>query len=207
MLENSLITSKTYPLFYAQEIILNYLHEVYMFHRNLTYFVFLSQKKRRNLFLVFYFFVSSLLFRQFFFLVYITVSHLILFSEKKEKAFCRQERTRTISLITDATSTEEAKLVCGLCEGSLKGRSCIFENAISAGELSVVAVLVCGHVYHADCLEQKTWHEDIRDPLCPLCAGRSQCTNRKFCSQRSNNQFYKNLASTRRIDANQAVVY
>ena len=43
----------------------------------------------------------------------------------------------------------------------------------SSTDLSVVAVLVCGHVYHAECLEQKTRHEDIRDPPCPLCVSQT----------------------------------
>ncbi|KAL2929763.1 ERAD-associated E3 ubiquitin-protein ligase HRD1B [Bienertia sinuspersici] len=38
-------------------------------------------------------------------------------------------------------------------------------------ELSIVAVLVCGHLFHADCLEQTTRFEDRRDPPCPVCSG------------------------------------
>lgn len=41
---------------------------------------------------------------------------------------------------------------------------------MSCNELSVVSVLVCGHVYHADCLEQRTSLEEQRDPSCPMCA-------------------------------------
>lgn len=37
-------------------------------------------------------------------------------------------------------------------------------------ELSAVAVLVCGHVYHANCLEQRTPFEELHDPTCPVCA-------------------------------------
>lgn len=44
-------------------------------------------------------------------------------------------------------------------------------NSLSCNELAVVAVLVCGHVYHADCLEQRTSVEELRDPSCPMCAG------------------------------------
>ena len=45
---------------------------------------------------------------------------------------------------------------CGLCRQKMSDNS-------------VVAVLVCGHFYHAECLETRTRHEDRRDPPCPLC--------------------------------------
>ena len=35
--------------------------------------------------------------------------------------------------------------------------------------VSTVAMLSCGHVYHADCLEQITTPTDKCDPKCPLC--------------------------------------
>lgn len=47
-------------------------------------------------------------------------------------------------------------MVCGLCQQRTR------ENAVTA-------VLVCGHAYHADCLEVRTTNEDRRDPPCPLC--------------------------------------
>ncbi|XP_021758309.1 uncharacterized protein LOC110723274 [Chenopodium quinoa] len=36
-------------------------------------------------------------------------------------------------------------------------------------ELSVVAVLACGHVYHAECLETMTTEAEKYDPVCPIC--------------------------------------
>lgn len=36
-------------------------------------------------------------------------------------------------------------------------------------EFSVVAVLVCGHVYHAECLESMTTEAEKYDPVCPIC--------------------------------------
>ncbi|GFS46461.1 RING/U-box superfamily protein [Actinidia rufa] len=41
---------------------------------------------------------------------------------------------------------------------------------IASNELLVVAVLVCGHVYHAECLEAITQEVDRYDPSCPTCS-------------------------------------
>ncbi|KAK7409954.1 hypothetical protein VNO78_00381 [Psophocarpus tetragonolobus] len=47
---------------------------------------------------------------------------------------------------------------CGACQ-----------KFIASSDLSVVAVLVCGHVYHAECLETMTPEADSYDPACPIC--------------------------------------
>lgn len=40
---------------------------------------------------------------------------------------------------------------------------------VSTNELSVVSVLNCGHVYHAECLESLTPEINKYDPPCPVC--------------------------------------
>ncbi|XP_050206083.1 uncharacterized protein LOC126655812 [Mercurialis annua] len=55
---------------------------------------------------------------------------------------------------------------CGACSKLLMERSSWRSN-----ELAAVAVLVCGHVYHADCLETMTLEVDKYDPACPICMG------------------------------------
>ncbi|EPS67585.1 hypothetical protein M569_07191, partial [Genlisea aurea] len=60
---------------------------------------------------------------------------------------------------------------CRLCQKRLKKSVFISGSSLSSHDLSVVAVLVCGHAYHADCLERKTDPENRQDPLCPLCLG------------------------------------
>ncbi|CAN6459549.1 unnamed protein product [Victoria cruziana] len=40
----------------------------------------------------------------------------------------------------------------------------------TSADVSVVAVLVCGHLHHADCLEGKTSEAHKRDSRCPLCS-------------------------------------
>ncbi|CAI9786373.1 unnamed protein product [Fraxinus pennsylvanica] len=53
---------------------------------------------------------------------------------------------------------------CGVCGKPLTQRSSLFSQ-----ELAAVAVLVCGHVYHAECLENMTLEADKYDPGCPVC--------------------------------------
>ncbi|KAA8537586.1 hypothetical protein F0562_027194 [Nyssa sinensis] len=59
---------------------------------------------------------------------------------------------------------------CGACSKLLIEKSAWSSQKIFAGnELSVIAVLVCGHVYHAECLETMTPEADQYDPSCPVC--------------------------------------
>ncbi|KAJ1378868.1 Zinc finger, RING-type [Sesbania bispinosa] len=61
---------------------------------------------------------------------------------------------------------------CGACSKLLTERSAWSSQKFIAGsgsDLSVVAVLVCGHVYHAECLETLTPEADSYDPACPVC--------------------------------------
>lgn len=71
----------------------------------------------------------------------------------------------------DGASADPMKMLCGICQKPLRRKPFFLGITLSSTEVSVVAVLVCGHVYHADCLEQKTSFEDRRDPPCPMCVG------------------------------------
>ncbi|XP_004287261.1 PREDICTED: uncharacterized protein LOC101304122 isoform X1 [Fragaria vesca subsp. vesca] len=92
-------------------------------------------------------------------------------SEIKEKPFFRPARIRSSYLVMDAASADPMKMLCGICQKPLRRKPLFLGTTLSSTEVSVVAVLVCGHVYHADCLEQKTSFEERRDPPCPLCVG------------------------------------
>lgn len=92
-------------------------------------------------------------------------------SENREKVFGRPERIRSGSLVMDSVSSDVVKMVCGICEKPLRRKPYFPGSSLSSGELAVVAVLVCGHVYHAECLDQGTCDEERRDPPCPLCLG------------------------------------
>ncbi|KAG2259324.1 hypothetical protein Bca4012_009748 [Brassica carinata] len=59
---------------------------------------------------------------------------------------------------------------CGACSRSLSQKSLLSSQKIFAtNELSVAAILACGHVYHSECLEQMTPETDKFDPQCPVC--------------------------------------
>ncbi|KAL2338435.1 hypothetical protein Fmac_012881 [Flemingia macrophylla] len=90
--------------------------------------------------------------------------------EYKEKVCSKPERIRSSSLVMDAISVDKREMICGICEKLLNKKINFMGSSMSCCELSVVAVLVCGHVYHTNCLEKKTKFEELRDPSCPVCA-------------------------------------
>ncbi|CAJ2642697.1 unnamed protein product [Trifolium pratense] len=60
---------------------------------------------------------------------------------------------------------------CGFCSKVLKEKSPWSTQKIYANnDLSVVAVLICGHIYHAECLENMTADINKYDPACPVCS-------------------------------------
>ncbi|KAL3515137.1 hypothetical protein ACH5RR_022039 [Cinchona calisaya] len=59
---------------------------------------------------------------------------------------------------------------CGICAKLLTEKSLWgSQKIIATNELAVVAVLICGHVYHAECLENMTSDINKYDPACPVC--------------------------------------
>lgn len=59
---------------------------------------------------------------------------------------------------------------CGVCSKLLTERSSRgTQKLIVTTEIDVVAVLICGHVFHADCLECMTAEINKYDPICPVC--------------------------------------
>ncbi|CAI0437932.1 unnamed protein product [Linum tenue] len=59
---------------------------------------------------------------------------------------------------------------CGICLKLLTEKSVwSTRKLIASNELSVVAVLTCGHAYHAECLETLTPEITKYDPSCPIC--------------------------------------
>ncbi|TKY68094.1 hypothetical protein E2542_SST04327 [Spatholobus suberectus] len=59
---------------------------------------------------------------------------------------------------------------CGVCSKLLTEKSSWgTQKIIESNDLSVVSVLICGHVYHAECLESLTLEINKYDPPCPVC--------------------------------------
>lgn len=60
---------------------------------------------------------------------------------------------------------------CGACSKLLtEGSSWSSQKLLIGNEVPVASVLVCGHAYHAECLETMTAEADRYDPPCPICA-------------------------------------
>ncbi|MCD7463661.1 hypothetical protein HAX54_051102 [Datura stramonium] len=92
-------------------------------------------------------------------------------TDSRQSELQRPETVAHSLLAMNATSSNVTKLFCVLCQKPLRKKRYILDSSISSSEPSVVAVLVCGHLYHADCLEDRTHHEDATDPPCPICRG------------------------------------
>ncbi|CAO2193058.1 unnamed protein product [Urochloa humidicola] len=100
---------------------------------------------------------------------------------------------------SNSTSLPPDQEVCKLCLKLLKERS-----TWNAQELAVVAVLLCGHVYHADCLDSITTEDEKYDPPCPVCTHGEKCTVKLFGKLESKikNKIPKNVAVDIDLDGN-----
>ncbi|KAF3789049.1 hypothetical protein EJ110_NYTH19749 [Nymphaea thermarum] len=81
----------------------------------------------------------------------------------------RPERIEAVDLLGDPPLSITLGSTCGLCQELLTDSSPLCQELLTSTDVSVVAVLVCGHFYHADCLEGKTSEAHKRDPPCPVC--------------------------------------
>ncbi|GJN37865.1 hypothetical protein PR202_gb26861 [Eleusine coracana subsp. coracana] len=83
--------------------------------------------------------------------------------------------------------------VCKLCSRLLKERS-----SWNGHELAVVAVLFCGHAYHANCLDSITAESEKYDPPCPVCTYGESCARELFgkLDSKIKNKTSKNIATS-----------
>ncbi|CAN6557248.1 unnamed protein product [Malus baccata var. baccata] len=88
-----------------------------------------------------------------------TFSELVAYSQRERWSF----DSENFGSIHDLQS-------CGVCSKLLTERSSwSIQKIIAGSDTSVVSVLVCGHLYHAECLETMTLEVDKYDPACPIC--------------------------------------
>ena len=88
------------------------------------------------------------------------------------------ERIRICNFQTidnDTWDNDNINHKCDLCSRPLTHRS-----PWSYDLPPTVAVLVCGHVFHGDCLEKSTLDVSKRDPPCPLCARTENVASKAF---------------------------
>ncbi|XP_076923729.1 uncharacterized protein LOC143585949 [Bidens hawaiensis] len=95
------------------------------------------------------------------------------FNELMAASHSRRERwsfdsSRTSGRVSSSPSIDMR--TCGVCSKLLTERSAwAAQKIIASNELAVVAILICGHVYHAECLENMTSEINKYDPACPVC--------------------------------------
>ncbi|XXG84105.1 hypothetical protein AAC387_Pa10g1700 [Persea americana] len=125
-----------------------------------------------------------------------TFSELVASSQRERWSFDSENMSSSHGKITRSssnsprfTSPSMDLQACGICSKLLTERSSwSSQKIISSNELSVVAVLVCGHVYHADCLEDKTTVIDKYDPSCPLCTAGVKLTSKMLSRKASRSE-------------------
>uniref|UniRef100_A0A5B6Z4E4 RING-type domain-containing protein n=1 Tax=Davidia involucrata TaxID=16924 RepID=A0A5B6Z4E4_DAVIN len=89
--------------------------------------------------------------------------------DSESLGFNNDKLTRSSSRISTSPSIDLQ--TCGFCSKLLTEKSSwSSQKIIATNELAVVAVLICGHVYHAECLENMTPEINKYDPACPVCS-------------------------------------
>ncbi|CAI9765498.1 unnamed protein product [Fraxinus pennsylvanica] len=88
--------------------------------------------------------------------------------DSENSGFSRDKMTRSPGRNSGSPSFDLQS--CGVCAKLLTERSLLgSQKIIATNELAVVAVLTCGHAYHAECLEYMTPEINKYDPACPVC--------------------------------------
>uniref|UniRef100_A0A1J3D8A6 RING-type domain-containing protein n=1 Tax=Noccaea caerulescens TaxID=107243 RepID=A0A1J3D8A6_NOCCA len=100
-----------------------------------------------------------------------TFSELVAYSQRERWSFDseqldsgRRKLSGGSSRFSFSPSVVVDQQTCGACSKLLTERS-----SIATFELPIAAVLACGHVYHAECLETMTTEIEKYDPACPIC--------------------------------------
>lgn len=99
-----------------------------------------------------------------------TFSELIASSQRDRSSFDNENLKIFGSNLQPKGNQTTDIQTCGICSKLLKEKSpWSTHKIVSTNDLPISAVLVCGHVYHAECLETSTSETDIYDPPCQVC--------------------------------------
>lgn len=90
-------------------------------------------------------------------------------SNRDRWSFDSESLSFSTNRISRSSPTNEIQ-TCGICSKLLTERSSwSTQKIVATNGLPAVAVLICGHVYHAECLENMTPEIHKYDPACPIC--------------------------------------
>ncbi|KAI4374961.1 hypothetical protein MLD38_012892 [Melastoma candidum] len=100
-----------------------------------------------------------------------TFSELVASSQKERWSFDSEQLSSACGKISESSSRLSCSpsfelQTCAVCTKHLTESA---SYNCGSNEVSVVAVLVCGHLYHGECLEILTLDTDRYDPVCPIC--------------------------------------
>ncbi|XP_068339029.1 uncharacterized protein [Pyrus communis] len=104
-----------------------------------------------------------------------TFSELVTYSQRERWSFDSENFGSIHGKLTGSSSRFSCSpsidlQSCGVCSKLLTERSSwSIQKIIAGSDTSVVSLLVCGHLYHAECLETMTLEVDKSDPACPIC--------------------------------------
>ncbi|KAJ4769192.1 RING/U-box superfamily protein [Rhynchospora pubera] len=124
-------------------------------------------------------------------------------SSQKEKTSFGSEKFNFIRADSRRSNSEASQTsmgpICNICMKPLKERSPHgMQKLYSTNELAAAAVLDCGHVFHADCLEKLTSDVDRYDPECPRCACGDKDLNKLIWNLEYDNKV--NKTSKKHVD-------
>lgn len=88
--------------------------------------------------------------------------------DSESLSFSRDRISRSSGRVSSSPAIEIQ--TCGVCSKLLTERSSwSSQKIVATNGLPAVAVLICGHVYHAECLDNMTPEVNKYDPACPIC--------------------------------------
>ncbi|KAG6552762.1 hypothetical protein Mapa_005710 [Marchantia paleacea] len=99
--------------------------------------------------------------------------------ESFDRGLLVMDRIRAGTTQATSSSPRAEAQACGVCSRLLSQRSPWSSyRMVGSSDCTVVGVLVCGHVYHGECLEQATPEAKRQDPPCPRCGAAEKAAQK-----------------------------